>query len=205
MKVLNLALLLFLLTYAVAAQTPQRYAEAPGLAVIKNSWHSKVLAAPGEDPMEPSLERLNEESAINERQNEIARSGASARPGITYIPGTLKTRPTPRPSSPMVAYIFEATIRNTGTKKIRRIVWEYIFLDEGGTRELGYRAFNSKVNISPGKSVKVAGYTRIYVNDAVEANKLNQAAQQLHGKYMEVISIRYIEYADNSIWKRLSK
>jgi hypothetical protein len=209
MKVLNLTLLLLLLAGVASAQTSQRYPEAPGVVIAKSRWHTKVLMSrtvPAQDPMQPSVDRINQENAINERQEELLRSGATGQPDPmrsavidqpSFLPG--------RTGYPVVAYIFEGTILNTGTKKIRRLIWEYIFLDASGTRELGYRAFASEVNVKPGKSAKVAGYVSQYANNTAAAKKANQAAQQLRGKYLEILSVRRIEYADNSFWQRPSK
>lgn len=202
MKILNLVLLAFLLTSGVAAQTSPSYPDAPGVVVVKNSWHTRVLdSAAYEDPLRASRERVGEEIAQREIMEDYRSSGGSTR---TLPSRDVQWRSLRAPTR-AVQYIFEAEIKNTGAKRMRGVVWEYVFLGPAGGREVGYRRFASKVSVSPGKSAKMVAYITLHVNNATEAKVANKAAQQAHGKYLERISIRRILYEDNSVWERHSK
>jgi hypothetical protein len=202
MKALNLLLLSFLLIGSAAAQTSSRYPSAPGVAVVKNSWRTRTAdSAMNEDPLRPSRERAEEETVQKEIIDDYKNTGGSSR----RLPSRDVRWRTPRQPTRMVQYIFDAEIKNIGPKKMRRVVWEYVFLDAAGEREIGYRLFESNVNIAPGKTAKMVGYIQRYVNSAAEAKEANKVAREVHGKYMEIIAIRRIEYDDNSVWERPSK
>lgn len=199
MRVLNLLLLTFLLTCGAAAQTQSRYPDAPGVAVVKKSWRVRAVdtSASG-DPLRASGERLEEEAVQKQIEDDYRRSGATTtpwpRPQVRWNTLRAQTR--------AVQYIFEAEIKNTGAKRIRGVVWEYVFLDAAGERELGYRPFASRVNVGPGGSAKLIGRLTKIVNSAAALKEARKAADRTRGKFPELISIRRVEYDDGSVWER---
>ncbi len=195
MKILNLVLLAFLLAGGVAAQTSPVYPDAPGVTVIKNSWYVKARDRKlEEDPLGPSNEQM-----VKEVQRE-SQEGKDMVGSVIVRPPQIWRNPTK--SRPVAEYFFEATITNTGTKKIERLIWEYVFLSRTTGREVGYRPFRSKESISPGKSTKLVGVVIVPLENIAEGAK---AGQETRGRYVERVFIRQIEYDDNTVWRRPSK
>lgn len=199
MRVLNLLLLIFLFTCGAAAQTPSRYPDSPGVTVVKKSWRVRVVdtSASG-DPLRAGGERLEEEAVQRQIKEDIERSGATTTPW----PRPQVRWNTPRATTRAVQYIFEAEIKNTGAKRVRGVVWEYVFLDAAGVRELGYRPFASKVNVGPGGSARLIGRLTKIVGTAAELKEARKTADRARGKFPELISICRIEYDDGSVWER---
>ena len=65
----------------------------------------------------------------------------------------VKTRP---PAPPRYAFLYRASVKNTGAKTISEIDWDYVFLDAITGEELGRREFTSTENIAPGKSKELS-------------------------------------------------
>lgn len=197
MRFLNLVLLVFLLASGIAAQTSSIYPDAPDVAVINHSWHATARDRRMEaDPLGPSSEHRHEENY----RKYIEETNAGGSP-VDIIDRPEVWRNVPR-SAPSVKYVFEATISNTGTKTIRRLIWEYVFLDRTTKREVGYRPFLSQESIRPGQSKKLVGTVFKYPASAAEGAK---AIQKMRGTYIEQVFIRSIEYDDNTSWRRPRK
>lgn len=193
---------IFLLTGGVVAQTPPGNAVAPGVTVVKKSWHVRAVdAAMYEDPLRPSGERIGQEAAQKQIEEDYRRTGVrpSPRPNQDIWRNPLRT------PTRAVQYVFEVEIKNTGTQRIRGVSWEYVFMDAAGKRELGYRPFDSKVSVGPGRSVKLVGRVTKIVGDAAELKQAREAAERSRGKFPEHVGIRRIEYDDGSVWKRNPK
>jgi hypothetical protein len=168
--------------------------------VIKHSWHTKVRDRRlDEDPLGPTNETLERERY--RRNEELRKAGQTP---LEDVPKPKIWRNITRPE-PAVGYFFEATVRNSGVKKIRRLVWEYVFTEPGGGGEVGYRVFESAVKLGPGKSAKVVGIVVRDVLTVAEGKAAEEAARRSRGKYTETVSVRRIVYEDGTIWDRHSK
>jgi hypothetical protein len=106
-------------------------------------------------------------------------------------------------------WLCEFTVRNTGAKAVRKIVWHYAFTDPVTGQTVGYRQYKAKVNIKPGTTAKlVAREDRrppIGVVDAGEIEDINQTsgADKFPARTQsnKGTTIDRIEYADGSVWK----
>jgi hypothetical protein len=78
-----------------------------------------------------------------------------------------------------------ALVKNSGTRKIKAIEWDYIFFADSGRREEKKRyRFRSKVKIAPGESK----FLTKEVNDGAAT-------------VFQTVAIRRIEYDDGSAWQ----
>src|SRR5918912_1720584 len=158
MKIIYTALLLFLLTGSVFAQALENPSDAPGITVVEKSWRKEVrYPALEEDPLRPNTEQLELERARRQTQAENA---VRARLGLPQLPPPTRVPSMPdnqTDNRPVVEYIYKARVNNTGTKAIRKLVWEYVFFDPATQKEVGRRRHESKVNIRPGKSTNLVG------------------------------------------------
>jgi hypothetical protein len=114
-------------------------------------------------------------------------------------PRTMSGEREARPGRPTVEYIYRAKVNNTGSKAIRKMVWEYVFFDPATQKEVGRRRYENKVNIRPGKSSNVIARSLTPPTGTIDAN---QVGKQPKDQYSEQIVIQRIEYADGSVWLR---
>jgi hypothetical protein len=208
MKIINSLLLLFLLAGIGSAQAVSNPPEstprdAPGLTVIEKKW-SKQVRNPllEQDPMRASAEALELQRARqqNQRDNSIRASlGLPPLPPPMAGPRTMSGEREARPGRPTVEYIYRAKVNNTGSKAIRKMVWEYVFFDPATQKEVGRRRYENKVNIRPGKSSNVIARSLTPPTGTIDAN---QVGKQPKDQYSEQIVIQRIEYADGSVWLR---
>jgi hypothetical protein len=200
MKILNLLLLLFLLAGGVSAQAISNTSKAPGVEVLEKDWRRQVRnPLLEEDPLRVNTEQMELERARqqNQRDNAIRSSmGLPPLPPPTRAPGAA-TPPTDRRIT--VRYIYRAKVSNTGSKAIRKLVWEYVFFDPNTQKEIGRRRYESKVNIRPGKSSSMVETSISPPTGTIDAT---QTGKELKSQYSEQVVIQRIEYADGTVWQR---
>jgi hypothetical protein len=204
MKTLKLAIMVFLLTGVAAAQTSSVQTDAPGVVVLKTRVHKQVYA--GQFAQADALFRTLDAPAASQRAVSAAlydnvirdRANQPQRP-IPILAG-VPVSSTGSNGRPLVNYVYEAKINNTGSKTIRKIVWEYVVIDPGTQREVGNHRFTSMVRLHPGKTTQLVGRTLFPPSTVVHAKTANAA-----GQYSERIVIHLIAYDDKSVWKRNSK
>lgn len=198
MRVLNLALLLFLLAGVSTAQNLQSPSDAPGISVIEKNWRSEQrYPSLEEDPLRVNQDQMELERARiqNQRDNNVRASM-----GLPPLPPPMR-RPSDRetPRSPTLHYIYQAKFQNTGTREIRRLVWEYVFFDSTTEREVGRRRYESKVSIRPGKAKTVVIRSAVPPTSTVN---VTQVGKKLPEQYTEQVIVQKIEYSDGSQWQR---
>jgi hypothetical protein len=98
-----------------------------------------------------------------------------------------------------VEYLYEAKFMNTGERKIRKLVWEYVFFEPGTQNEVGRRQIESKVSINPGKIGSVAVRSASPPSGIVSVSQTGKKPQE---QYSEQVVIKSIEYDDGSVWQR---
>jgi hypothetical protein len=194
MKILGLLLLVTLIWFDVSAQSPESQSEQPpDLAVVKKNWrkeiHNPAMTA---DPF-----RSNDEQAQLQRaqKDNAIRNSVRVREGNVPQPTARPTMPVETESdAPSVKFAYRATVKNTGTKTIKAIHWEYLFFDSEKTEQIGQHTFRQQVNIRPNKSMELVGRSSYPPTRVLNAAKTQQLAEE--------ISIRLIEYEDGSVWQR---
>lgn len=193
MKVLNLVLLVVLLSGGVIAQSSSP--DAPDVKVLENSWRRKVgKVKSADDPLGPSTNRIKEQQDLRVAggdEGHIRRiySSPAPRPRLDSVNQTTR----------VVQRIYKATLINTGAKKIKRLVWEYVFYDKTSGREVDYYHFTSQVNIRPGQTVKVVEIETDYSPGASDATRNSGDLEE--GR----VIIRSIQYDDGSVWSTPAK
>ena len=89
-------------------------------------------------------------------------------------------------------YTAKATLKNTGTKAIKAVSWDYVFTDEKERKELKRYKLQSKRQILPGET-----QTLIVGLGLDPKDKTRHIAT---GK--QSVEITKLEYADGSVWKQ---
>lgn len=202
MKSLNLMLLLFLLGGSAVAQTSSGTQDAPGVVVVENRWRrSERNFKLEEDPLivnqqQDRLQRAQQETIRDNAA--LARVNQQAKPIPTQVSVPTKTMPV----KPWVEYFYEIKVSNTGTKTIRKLVWEYVSSTSGAQPTVGRRRFISKAKIRPGKTKKLVESSVFPPLAVIDAT---QADQKTQGQSPERVVIQSIEYTDGSVWTRDSE
>ena len=197
MKVPGLLLLIFLLWLDVSAQSSASRPEPPDLTVIKKNWrkeiHHPALTA---DPF-----RSNDEQAELQRaqKDNAIRNAVRVKEGGTPLPTTRASRPIEsEPEGPSARFVYRVTVKNTGTKTITSLAWDYLFFDSDKVEQVGQHSFRQRVKIRPGKSIELIGQSAFPPTRVVDAAKSPQPRAVLS----EEVSICLIEYEDGSAWQR---
>lgn len=194
----KLMLLLFLLAGGVSAQPLPDASDPTDVAVVEKGWR-KVIRNPAldEDPF-----RANDEQKQLERaqKDEGIRNAIRVREGGTPQPVRTGTRILENESQgPSARYIYRAKVRNTGTKTIMALVWDYRFFNPHTLEEVGHHSFTHRVKIRPGKGFELIVQSASPPSRVIDATK---AVKDLGVQYSEKVVIRRIEYADGSVWLR---
>ncbi|HEX8175787.1 MAG TPA: hypothetical protein VF543_11770 [Pyrinomonadaceae bacterium] len=207
MKILTSMLLLLLFAIGAAAQVPSDTQNAPGVEVIQITWHRISGGDPrlNEAPLTQNPERAARMAVNQARIGEynsarMSQGGNVPAPVLLSVPGPDPVQaPVIRPWS---GYVYEFTVRNTGTKTIRKIAWEYSFIDPRTNRKVGKRQYKSNVKILPGATSKLVVRSTLPPIGTVNARRAGPGTQDQSPEQMVIESIKY---DDGSVWKRSSK
>lgn len=91
-------------------------------------------------------------------------------------------------------YSYKMTVENNGARKIKTIVWEYLFLDPLNRNVIGRHKFLSKVKVNPGERKVVSGISTKKPMQIVRA-------EAAHLPPIEQIIIKRATYSDGSVWE----
>jgi hypothetical protein len=176
------------------------------VTVIKISWRRVERSNPqlnqppqGGNP-EDALRRAVNTARIN-AYNSARDSGANPRPpALLSVPSI--------PYSPSIVrlwagFIYKFTVKNTGSKIIRKLVWEYSFTDPATQRTVGRRQYKSNVKIRPGMTANLV--VRSSLPPIGIFNVAQAGGQNSQDQSPEQMVIQSIKYADGSVWQRSSK
>jgi len=178
-------------------------ANAP-LIVAKFAW-SKERIGWERDPFGGAVENNDErrvrdaaERRVNEAKRrgdriEQARAETDARAEADYI---ARQRNNTRP--PRYVFLYRTTVKNTHTKIVTEIDWDYVFYDAVTRREIGRHRFTSQTKIGAGKTKELsftiptppARTVSVYALDAKERHSL-----------LEQVIIRRVVYTDGTTWQ----
>lgn len=198
MKAPKLMLLLFLLAAGVSAQPSLDMSDPPDLAVAEKSWRKEIRhPALDVDPFVANDEHKEFERA--QKDNSI-RNSVRVREGGTPQPTLPRTKPLENESQgPSARYVYRAKVRNTGTKTILALVWDYRFFNPDTLEEVGHHSFTQRVKIRPGKGCELIGQSASPPARVIDVTK---AVKDLGARYSEKVVILRVEYADGSVWLR---
>jgi hypothetical protein len=199
MKFLNLLLLLFLPAVVVVAQEASKSSPAPDIIVLGNSWKSEqVYPSLNDDPMRPNEEQIELERERRQNQRDNAIRSSLGLPPLPPPMGTLGRRT--RTGPPSTEYVYQAKFQNTGTREIKKLVWEYIFFDPSTQAEIGRRRYESEVSLRPGKTKTVVVRNKFPPTRTINAGQVGK--KKMEEQYTQQVVIQSIDYKDGSQWQR---
>jgi hypothetical protein len=149
--------------------------------------------------MRPNQEQVDlkrEQKAIAKQNNIRVQQGQNPLPMPTR---EIMSQHRDIPPGPSVNYLYQAKIKNEGTKIIRSVEWEYLLADLETNTELGRHHFSDTLKLRPGKSTTLSGYTASPPNTIVNGSMPVKGGAP---KYAERVVLTRIEYEDGSSWQR---
>jgi hypothetical protein len=195
------AILLVLLCAGVVCAQQQQSNVA--VEVVKFSW-SKERIGWERDPFGGPIENFDETRARqrNEKRIEDAKRGGNSaevdriKREATADAANIAAKH--KDSRSRYVFVYKATIKNTSTKVIKSIDWDYVFLERGTENELGRQQFTSEEKISAGKTKELVVTIIKPPTKTISLTALNSNERgTLDGR---VVLVR-IDYADGTSWQ----
>ncbi len=143
---------------------------------------------------EKNLERntkVNEPAGVRDPRADTLEGRSEALEGIVQESRTSK-------SKPVDGFAYRARIRNTGTKVIDVVFWEYQSSDPADPSKVSRRQFLCSVNIKPKKEFELKAFSLLNPIDAISVDSLNKA----ESKFTEKVFVNRVEFTDGKIWQR---
>ena len=201
MKVLMTAMLVLLFALFLPAQIANRQQES-GLTIIKFSW-SKERIGWDRDPFGGPIENFDEMRARTRNEKRIDDSKRGGGVDVDRIKSEARIdaaiqQETRQQRPPRYRFLYRVSLRNTGTKTIRAIHWDYVFFDVQTESELGRREFTSEEKINPGKTAELRFLIPTPPTQTISASALNNKERTGLGEKIVIVGV---EYLDGSVWK----
>lgn len=198
MNAIKILLLLFLVASGALAQTSPDLPGPFDLVVLEKRWQKEIRnPALDEDPFAANDEHKELERA--QKDNAI-RNASRIKGGESPLPTLPDSQPAKADvEGPSTRYAYRVKVRNTGSKTITGIVWDYFFFNPETLEEAGHRSFTHRLKMGPGKGGELIGHSGSPPVRLIDATK---PVKDPGANYAEKIVIRRIEYADGSAWLR---
>jgi hypothetical protein len=196
MKVFGILLTLIAAATVSTAQTAATANNPVDVQVVKASWSKTAHRGYLSDSSSPTV------TVKREHRNVPISNAPDARvpfPGMIPYTPNVRTITFPPTERTVKGYLYEARVRNTGTKKIKALDWEYVFADAFDGSVVARHRFHSPVRMAPGKEAKLSEFAVAAPTKVVNAKAIEQNPD---APYAEQVRITRIEYADGSVWIR---
>jgi hypothetical protein len=190
MPVLSLILLVAVSAQTSIASHPTQLQAPPDIVIVKWSWNeystlpgnvSSSSAVPQNSPMNPKAR-----DPFGPKDHlEGARQGESVKV------------PPPRDNRPAKRYQYKVVVKNTGTKTIKSLTWNYVFSEPDNEERLELHQFRTEKKIKPRQKQEITQLSFAPPRRVVNVNDLNKSNGQPAG---EQVIISRIEYVDGSVW-----
>lgn len=171
-----------------------------GLTVLKYSWEKETIQRKASMAAIASVEELVQQS---QRERQLA---AARNTNDRMVAARIERENEMRDQATVKAnqgrtvdgYKYKVTLRNDGTKNIKSIDWDYVFIDQAARALVARHQFTSDETIKPGKTKEI--YV-LYLTPPVRTVSAERLASKEPLPYTEHIVIARIVYSDGSIWQ----
>ena len=204
MRVVVVLLSFLFVAPLVSAQTSTTAPDGSDVQLVKFSWSKERLnweRSPFGGPNE-NFHQMQFRARSEKRVTDAKRAGNSAELGKLEKEAKADAAivaAANQQSKPARYYFFyKASIRNTSTKAIAEIDWDYVFLDETTGDELDRRQFTSVQKVAPGKEKQLTFTLPTPPTRRISVHSLDK--KERSGISEKVVIVR-VKYADGSVWQ----
>ena len=200
MRVAVVLLSFLFIAQVVNAQAPASEAE---LEVVKHSWSKERLnwerspfGGPNENFHQMQFRARSEKRVSDAKRSnspEVSKLEKEAKADAAIVAAENQNGKPPR-----YYFLYRASVKNTSTKQIKEIDWDYVFVDSFNGDELDRRQFTSVQNIAPGKQKEL-----VFTLTTPPARRISIYAldkKETSGIEGHVLIVR-VKYADGSVWQ----
>ena len=198
MQFLNFFLLLTIPLLNTTTQDPTSNNSPPDLRIERKSWTKSYPPVGGDrDPFAPNDLIREQRIAAREAQIQNRQRIASNEPVIKPRTVQIYTSSLPNLKPGQAYYSYSVTLKNTGTKTIKTVVWAYVFTDTVLQEQVGRTVSENYIKLRPGKTMEMVGYSN---NHAVQVVSAKSAGTR--NPIKEEVQILRIDYEDGTFWER---
>jgi len=168
---------------------------SPPFEIVKLKWEKQARLPQDFDPSN---------GGASGGINDSATSGSSSRGGGGGGGGSSSTTQGMQPSAPSrvsFTYVYSMKIRNTGSKAIDGVAWDYVFLDPSTSAEIGRHQFLSFEKVEPNNTATFKSEQRMPPVRVVRANVAQNGDINKHDKLLEKSVVQCILYDDGTTWR----
>jgi hypothetical protein len=105
------------------------------------------------------------------------------------------------PSRVFFSYVYSLKIKNTGSKEIEGVAWDYVFLDPSTSAEIGRHQFLSFEKVASNKTATFQSEQR---TPPVRTVRTQGADANKHDKPLEKSVVQCVLYEDGTTWRNES-
>ena len=198
----QLVLFIFLMCGGAWAQTESAKTNS-GVEILKLKWEKQARLPrnfdPSVIPTNDTFRSMESRTAApgstqapygdDARRDAAARSAALA--PVDYFPNT--------PARMPVFYVYSLTFRNSGTKTIQAVAWDYVFLNADSQTVVGNHHLLSYATVKASQSATLKGTERTRPTTIVSAT--NVKPKTASSKLLERAIIHCVLYDDGTMWR----
>lgn len=175
-------------------------AGAPNIKIIKLHWEKQVRLPRNFDPSIIPTDGAFSDPAS---RSSVVSATTDSKASTSNARNTPTTSDIGFPATPArlpVFYVYSMKIRNTGSKVIEGIAWDYLFIDPNSNTELGQHQFVSYAKIPIDKTVTLQGQLR---SSPIRIVRTAESSNNTRPKFIERAVIQCVLYADETAWRNL--
>lgn len=206
MRIALVFVAIVLVAPVLSAQTTASQSTAADVEIVKFSWSKERLNwqhNPFGGPNE-NFHEMQMRARAEKRLADVKRGGNSVetkkveQDAKAEVKIAEARRQQENAAVPRYVFLYRTSIRNSGTKAIKEIDWDYIFYDVATREELGRRQFTSVQTIGPGKSKELSFMIPTPPTRRISVTSLDK--KERIGIEEQVVVVKII-YADGSFWQ----
>lgn len=201
MRVTVVLLSFLFIAQVVHAQTPT--SENAQVELVKYSWSKERLnwernpfGGPNENFHQMQFRARAEKRVSDAKRSnspEVNKLEREAKADAAIVASENQSGKPPR-----YYFLYRASVKNTSTKEIKEIDWDYVFVDSFTGEELDRRQFTSVQNIAPGKQKELVFTLSTPPTRRISVHSLDK--KETTGIDGRVLIVR-VKYADGSVWQ----
>jgi hypothetical protein len=183
-------------SFGQEAQAPAK----PNIEILKLHWEKQIRLPSNFDPsVIPTGGTFSDPgSRVSSASPGPAAAGAGSGAPAARTAGSSSVTFPAVPGRLPVFYVYSLKVKNTGSKPIEGIAWDYLFIDPNNNAELGKHQFLSYEKIPVNKSVSLEAQLR---SPPTRVVRTAESMKNTNSKLIEKSVIQCILYADDTAWK----